>query len=120
MRWPAKKTLLIVDHDEALGRLLQHLLARQDQDCIPVASYREALEIIQGDERSWLVLLEYGMPEANPGFLVKALRTLRPGIRIVGTCLEERREEFGEVGVDLFLKKPCRVEDLTRLVAMRN
>jgi len=103
-------TILIVDDEPYMIRLLQHHIERGGYRMIKAVNGREALERIYS-ARPQLVLMDVMMPEIN-GLEVLAELRRDPGMKdlpvIIMTANAQRftREEAEAAGVSAFLTKP--------------
>jgi len=103
-------TILIVDDEPYMIRLLQHHIERGGYRMIKAVNGREALERIYS-ARPQLVLMDVMMPEIN-GLEVLAELRRDPGMKdlpvIIMTTNAQRftREEAEAAGVSAFLTKP--------------
>lgn len=103
-------TILVVDDEPYMIRLLQHHVERAGHRMIKAVNGREALEKIDS-EKPALVLMDVMMPEIN-GLEVlaeirgqEATRTL-PVIIMTANAQRFTREEAEAAGVSAFLTKP--------------
>lgn len=113
-------TILVVDDESHMRRLLQFALAKTGARLLLAANGREALDYAR-DQEIHLVVIDFMMPDLD-GFAT--LRELRrdpryarlPVIMLTSRGQTELREVAGEVGVDVFLTKPFSPIELTRHV----
>lgn len=104
------QTILVVDDEPYMIRLLQHHLERSGYRMLKAANGREALDRIREDHPD-LVLMDVMMPEIN-GLEVLAQVRKEPETRnlpiIIMTANAQRftREEAEAAGVSAFLTKP--------------
>jgi len=106
----ADATILVVDDEPYMIRLLQHHIERAGYRMIKAANGREALDRIREDHPR-LVLMDVMMPEINGLEVLAELRkqeTTRTLPVIIMTANAQRftREEAEAVGVSAFLTKP--------------
>lgn len=103
-------TILVVDDEPYMIRLLQHHIERAGFRMVKASNGREALERIR-DERPQLVIMDVMMPEIN-GLEVLAQVRRQPETKdlpiIIMTANAQRftREEAEAAGVSAFLTKP--------------
>lgn len=110
MNSPAAPTIMIVDDESHMRRLLQFALAKTGAHLVQAANGREALALAQAGTIDLLVI-DFIMPELD-GFAT--LRELRrdpryaklPVIMLTSRGQVELRDIAEEVGVDVFLTKP--------------
>lgn len=72
-------------------------------------SHARALEIFRADPTIRVVILDWAMPGEDLRTTVAQLREIRPEVQLIGTSGEDRRAEFGELGIEEFLQKPWTV-----------
>lgn len=82
-------------------------------------SYREALAILADQPDIALVIADHGVEGDNMEEFVTVLRATRPGVIVVGNSGSDCRSELKRIGVDRFLMKPWRVEELIELLSGR-
>ncbi|MFH1020643.1 MAG: ATP-binding protein, partial [Pseudomonadota bacterium] len=79
-----KETVLIVDDDASIRRLLKDTLEPLGYDLIEAGSGEDALAVLERTERQiHLVLTDLIMPGMNGQELIDALRAARPGIKTI-------------------------------------
>lgn len=113
-------TILIVDDESHMRRLLQFALAKTGMQLVQAANGREALAQAQARIVDLLVI-DFMMPDLD-GFAT--LRELRrdpryaklPVIMLTSRGQTELREIAEDVGVDVFLTKPFSPIELTQHV----
>ncbi len=120
-------TLLVVDDEPHMRRLLQFALAKTGARLLLAANGREALAHAAASDVD-LIVIDFMMPELD-GFAT--LRELRkdprcakiPIIMLTSRGQTELRDVAADVGVDVFLTKPFSPIELTqhvkRLLAAR-
>jgi len=78
------ETILLVEDDEAVRRLVRRTLEKQGYQLLVAASGTEALEIVQGHPgRIHLVISDVVMPQMGGRQLAERLQALRPKIRVL-------------------------------------
>ena len=120
MNPPTAPTLLVVDDEPHMRRLLQFALAKTGARVLLAANGREALAQAQSAKVD-LIVIDFMMPDID-GFAT--LRQLRldpryarlPAIMLTSRGQTELRDAAEEVGVDLFLTKPFSPIELAREV----
>lgn len=79
----------------------------------------QAAEVLRQFEREpgiRRVVLDWETVEARGEELAMTLRALRPGTRLVGTSIHDRRDEFRSLGITEYLSKPWRLFDVLELL----
>jgi len=114
------KTVLLVDDEEHMLRLLQFALKSVPVTTRALRSGAEALAVLAGQPAD-LVLLDYSMPGMNG---VETLRRIRDmdgggGVKVVMLTARDQtaiRQEAAGLNVEAFLTKPFSPSDLARRV----
>ena len=106
-------TILIVDDEPAIRRLLRSSLAANDFLPIEAESGRAALDAIRRDKPD-LVILDLGLPDIDG---LEVIRTIRASSPVPIVVLSSRDDERGKVaaldlGADDYVTKPFGVEEL--------
>jgi CheY-like chemotaxis protein len=110
--------VLLVDDSRAVCETFVAQLESRGCTARAAASHTRALELFRADPELRVVILDWAMPGEDLRTTVAQLRELRPGVRLIGTSGEDRRAEFGELGIDAFLLKPWTVSgDLASLLS---
>lgn len=115
VRWPFEGRVLVIDDNDLIHAVLTAALQMRGCICRNARDHREALALLEADDRLKYVVLNYEMPRQDPRELVKQIRSLRPDVTIVGNSGYCRRDKFAAIGVDLYLQKPWRPSDLVSL-----
>jgi CheY-like chemotaxis protein len=108
-----RKTILVVDDNEALVDALDILLA-DDYEVIPATDAYKALEILNFMEPD-LIFLDMFMPGFNGIQLLREIRQMKLSSRVVVITAAEAYllgDEIDTLGVDGFLHKPFDVKDI--------
>jgi len=113
---PLGGSLLIVDDDENYRRIVELQLLALGCTCISARTHEETIQIVENNDRIRFVLLDYSVYGIGPSSVAQKIKSLRPDVRIVGHSTLNRRREFLEMGVPLFLRKPLITDDLVRLL----
>jgi DNA-binding response OmpR family regulator len=104
--------VLYVDDDASVCVGVTRLLVRAGASCHVARSHAEAVTWIEDDPTIRLAILDYHMPDGDVADLIWRLRVARPDLLLVGTSGDERGTDFANRGVDGFLPKPWKVDDL--------
>ena len=108
-----RKTILVVDDNEALVEALDTLLA-DDYKVIPATDAYQALEVLNLMEPD-LIFLDMFMPGYNGLQLLREIRQMKLASRVVIITAAEAYllgDEIQRLGVDGFLHKPFDVQDI--------
>jgi len=113
-----RKTILVVDDNEALVEALDILLA-DDYKVIPATDAYKALEVLNFMEPD-LIFLDMFMPGYNGLQLLREIRQMKLASRVVVITAAEAYllgDEIQKLGVDGFLHKPFDVQDIQGFAA---
>lgn len=116
--WPFEGRVLLVDDEDVIRRLAVMLLENAGAACYAADSHEQALRLLAGDEGIRYAILDYTMPEGTADILARQLRRLRPDLLLIGNSGTNRRRPFADCGIEHFLLKPWRCEDLIRLIRL--
>jgi DNA-binding response OmpR family regulator len=113
-------TVLVVDDQNDLRRLLALALRRHDFEVLEAGSGEAAIEILQSTPVDVLVL-DMGLPSMSGTAVVRALRArpetaTLPVLLMTGSGTDHSVIEGLEAGADDFLSKPVRVDELVARV----
>jgi CheY-like chemotaxis protein len=109
-------TILVVDDEMALRQAVAFILGQRGYNVLEAADGVQAVEMMKarGGEIK-VVLLDVMMPRLDGVATLKALRELRPGVRVIATSgvnHDTRVEALRRMGVQHFLLKPYRNQEL--------
>lgn len=110
---PPKKTILVVDDNEALVDALDTLL-EDDYEVLPATDAYRALEVLHSIEPD-LIFLDCFMPGYNGLQLLREIRQMKLNSRVVIITAAEAYllgDEIQDLGVYGFLHKPFNVWDI--------
>jgi CheY-like chemotaxis protein len=114
------ETILVVDDEETIRRLLRDLLQAKGYRVLEAADGLEALSVFSENRgRIDLVILDMVMPEMGGRETYVRLREVDANIRTIlstGYAEDERARELMSMGVKAFVQKPYRVEELAAVV----
>jgi CheY-like chemotaxis protein len=125
---PPLEHILIVDDNRTNCQLLNDLFHEMNIRCTIADSGKRALQLLQVTEKEKdsdcfdLVITDYQMPEMDGIALVKAIKQMQTGTArpfvLMLSSLDKNicREEAERIGIDLFLSKPVRAEELREIV----
>lgn len=111
--------VLIVDDEPGMGETLQDILGEEGHQVSVALRGREAVEILRETADVDLVLLDMKMPDMNGAEVYRALRELRPELKVVtvsGYSPEDWMDEVLKGGVWATLTKPVDIGRLLELV----
>jgi two-component system, cell cycle sensor histidine kinase and response regulator CckA len=115
-----KRKVLIVDDEEVIRGFLKGVLSEEGIEICEAADGNEGIRIFTEQKESIdLVILDIIMPGIKGDEVLKTLREIQHGIKVIissGFMSEEQRERLKEYGVDAFLDKPFRDKDVIRTI----
>jgi cobalt-zinc-cadmium efflux system membrane fusion protein len=111
-------TILVVDDDEVLLRVLTRVLAREGHAILPAASSAQALELA-GEHAPRLALLDLSLKDGDGMDLARELRARRPGLPLIVMTgqpwlMDEHPEQRNLL--QRVLTKPVNLADLRQAV----
>ena len=115
----ATGTVLIVDDEAAIRRLLLTTLRAQSYNVLEAGSVAEALAVLRS-ARVDVVILDLGLPDGDG---IDVIRAMRPASQVPVIVLSVRNDERGKVaaldaGADDYMTKPFGVDELMARVRM--
>jgi two-component system KDP operon response regulator KdpE len=117
-----RHTILIVDDEAAIRRLVRSALERADYKVVQAATAQEALNAIDID-RPDIVLLDLGLPDRDGLEIIPQLKKARAAVVVVSAReATEPKVAALDLGADDYLTKPFDTEEmLARIrVVLRN
>ncbi|HEY4111953.1 hybrid sensor histidine kinase/response regulator [Puia sp.] len=127
VRRSALHNILIVDDNASNCRLLQDIFRQMEVGCMTATSGQEALSILSAHRRQNrsfdLIVTDYQMPGMDGITLVREIKSMLTGRKqpfiLMLSSIERNiyREEARDIGIDMFLTKPVRVEQLNQILA---
>jgi two-component system alkaline phosphatase synthesis response regulator PhoP len=114
-------TILVVDDEPALLRLMAFVLQKQGYEMVTATNGEEALEIV-AERHPDLVVLDIMMPRRDGYQVAEEMRATPaladiPIVMLSAKAQEEDIERGIEAGVNTYVTKPFAPEQLTRIVA---
>ena len=115
-RFRGSGAVLVVDDDETVRAVAQHMLERSGFTVITARDGAEGVALFESArDRIALVLLDLTMPTLGGEEAFRAMRQRRPDVRVVlmsGYSSQELASRYGSEGMAGFIQKPFRVEEL--------
>jgi CheY-like chemotaxis protein len=123
---PALRRVLVVDDNSTNCRLMQELFGYMQVECQVSTGGEEALGILKkarADHRCFdLIITDYQMPSMDGITLVKEIKSVlkdhaQPFILMLSSLERNlHRAEAEKIGIDLFLSKPVRLNELNQIL----
>lgn len=111
-----REMILVVDDESQISATTHLLLEKHNYHVLTAANGREALaRFLEHQDMIKLVLTDLMMPVMGGIALIRALRSMQPGLRIIATTglgQDFKRAELTELGVADLVEKPCTPEVL--------
>ncbi|HYT94623.1 MAG TPA: response regulator, partial [Gemmataceae bacterium] len=115
-RWRSSGTILLMDDEEAVRQVVQRALESAGFRVLAASDGPEGIDLFRRHSHEVVaVVLDLTMPRASGEEVFRALRLLRPDVRVVllsGFNEPEVANLFAEKGLAGFVQKPFRVDDL--------
>ncbi len=108
-------TVLVVDDEVPLRQAVSFILDQRGYTVLEASDGYKAIELVKAHQEVEVVLLDVMMPRMDGATTMKALRELRPGLRVIATSgvnHDTRVEAMRRMGVQHFLLKPYRNQEL--------
>ncbi len=118
-RWPFEGRVLVVDDQAIVRRAMFSMLENTGAGCYAAENSAEALRLLENDEGIEFVIHDHDMPPASTAESIERIKAIRPDVVIVGTSGSDRRDDFAALGVEHFLQKPWRCDDLVNVLIGR-
>jgi CheY-like chemotaxis protein len=109
--------ILVVDDDRDVRQMTGEMLTERGYSVELAAAADEALAILQRDGGFDAMLVDYVMPGTNGASLVKIVRSLRPGLRILMMTGHAELQAGEEIGTENIIRKPFNVATLDERLA---
>ena len=123
VREPDPYTILLVDDDEAILKVISRTLVDLGYTVLTAGDGESAVEIYrQQHEEIDAVVLDYSMPKMSGGGAFTKMREIDPSVRVLLATGHGRTDEVQELldsGVDGLLSKPYGTTELIRWLAKR-
>jgi PAS domain S-box-containing protein len=115
--WTASGTVLLVDDEQPVRSVGARMLEHCGFTVVTASDGREALKIFSERAAEIVcVILDLNMPHMDGDETLRAMRSIRPEVRVVmssGYDEQEVTKRFADRGLVGFLQKPYRYEDFT-------
>ena len=115
-RFRGSGAVLVVDDDDTVRTVTRHMLERSGFTVLTARDGAEGVAAFAGArDRIALVLLDLTMPTLGGEEVFRAMRSIRPDVRVVlmsGYSSHELAARYGSEGLAGFIQKPFRFEEL--------
>ena len=115
-RFRGSGAVLVVDDDETVRSVARHMLERSGFSVLTARDGAEGVSVFRGrTEQIALVLVDLTMPTLGGEEAFRAMRQIRPAVRVVlmsGYSSQELAARYGAEGLAGFIQKPFRLEEI--------
>jgi CheY-like chemotaxis protein len=115
-RSPQRGTVLIVEDEAPMVRLLSELLQQSGYHVVAATNGEQAIDLFRHHkDKIDLVLLDLNLPKANGADVIRALKEQRPETRIIvatGYLQPEVKEQLLQTGVMHYIHKPYLIDEV--------
>jgi CheY-like chemotaxis protein len=112
----AKETVLLIDDDEMVVDVSEHILNNSGYDVVSAKSGKEAIEVYkENHSRIDMVILDMILPDMGGGDTYDRLKEINPGIKALlasGYDIDYQGRDIMERGCDGFIQKPFNMNEL--------
>lgn len=115
-RWPLEGNVLIVDGEQLVRQVVVAGLEQAQCICHAAENPQTAQRLFERDPQIRVVILDHDLPATELTEFVAWMKAERPEVTLVGTSGSYRRNEFAMLGVERFVLKPWRVDDLMNVL----
>ena len=112
----AKETVFLIDDDEMVVDVSEHILNNSGYDVVSAKSGKEAIEVYtENHSRIDMVILDMILPDMGGGDTYDRLKEINPGIKVLlasGYDIDYQGRDIMERGCDGFIQKPFNMNEL--------
>jgi two-component system cell cycle sensor histidine kinase/response regulator CckA len=112
----AHRTVLVVEDERLMRRLLERVLCNDDTSVLFAADGEEAVDIYR--DHKWeisVVLLDLGLPKLSGWEVFKNIKQQNPDVRVIvasGYLDPDIKNRMHDAGVQYFIEKPYKLNEL--------
>ncbi|NJK90491.1 MAG: response regulator [Blastochloris sp.] len=118
--WHGSGTVFLIDDEEDMREMLRRVLTHYGYQVLLASNGEEALTLFREKHQTiHLVFMDMTMPRLNGLEAFKVMRQIDPGMPIVmtsGYSEVNLAEQWPELGMNAFLRKPCELKTLLSTV----
>jgi CheY-like chemotaxis protein len=113
----SKQSIMVIDDSIVIRKMIEIALEEEDYRILTATSGKEGMEVIEKESPN-LIILDMILPDMNGIEVLKKIKTIHnaPVIMLSGKDSPQLVESAKEVGVEDFLPKPFRDEELVEKV----
>jgi CheY-like chemotaxis protein len=116
VRWPFENRVLVVDREALNRRVSVSMLESAGAGCYAAGTLADAMQLLVNDEGIRHLILDLSLLDENSPDAVQRIQSARPGVVVIGTGPDDRRQASAAAGVEHFLPQPWRVDLLINLL----
>ncbi len=107
--------IFIMDDERLICNFLTDILSIEGHSTITVSSIREAVSLIE-NETFDLAIVDFRMIDGYGTEIVRLIKTLRPGIKVIGMSATEQGNTFYRAGAEYFIEKPFNIDHIQEVL----
>ena len=112
----AKETVFLIDDDDMIVDVGEHILNSSGYDVVSAKSGKEAIEVYkENHSRIDMVILDMILPDMGGGDTYDRLKEINPGVKVLlasGYDIDYQGRDIMERGCDGFIQKPFSMNEL--------
>jgi len=112
----AKETVFLIDDDDMIVDVGEHILNNSGYDVVSAKSGKEAIEVYkENHSRIDMVILDMILPDMGGGDTYDRLKEINPGVKVLlasGYDIDYQGRDIMERGCDGFIQKPFNMNEL--------
>ncbi len=116
-RWLLSGHVLVIEPEEIMRRVSVSMLESCGAACYAAQNLETAMRLLEADRRLCFIILDHDLPGVYAA--VERIRSMRSDITLIGTSKNPVRDAFAALGVELFVQKPWRGDDVINLLLGR-
>jgi two-component system cell cycle sensor histidine kinase/response regulator CckA len=113
-------TILVVEDEANMLRLLEKVLSKQGYQVLTAADGEEAIEVHRSHKDAIdIILLDLGLPKNSGRDVLVKLKTEKPEVKIVitsGYLEPDLSSDIERVGVKHFIHKPYNLDEVVKII----
>ena len=112
----AKETVFLIDDDDMIVDVGEHILNNSGYDVVSAKSGKEAIVVYkENHSRIDMVILDMILPDMGGGDTYDRLKEINPGVKVLlasGYDIDYQGRDIMERGCDGFIQKPFNMNEL--------
>jgi len=115
-RWPFDESLMIVDKSLVHRKVLSDALDEIGSRCLRAETPEMAMKLLEANPDVGAIVLDCAWPGIDAATFVRELKSVIPGVAVVGTGVQQCDLDLKEAGVDCFLSYPWSLDQLANAI----